>query len=411
MLSLVLTVLRSPVLLATLAAGAVVLGSVSPASAQSWGCYDPQPGHPTSAEKSAYVSEIVAYAQEAEATYGVPAAAITAMAANEGGYGWTRVAINANNLFGWKWYSSQSAGGRPYYTLSCQPSWDPNNKYVAFSTRREGVLFVASKLAGLSWYQPVTRRYQDDIAAGVDTITAVNRWVAGIQQGGYNPYPEYVTTTRKYLNNYMSPSLTYSATYNLYQYSPAGEDVWIAIDAPASGGTVSGSVPFLASTGGGAVTEVRFFSRAAGAADWYALGTDAGVPYGITWATDPWVPDGSYELKAEAWNGATRKATGVIDVVVVNDAVALVAPGYGATVGGVVSLQAHATGSIDSVRFYSRAAGAGDWYSLGVDAGAPFSASWHTDPWVPDGAYELMAEGYAGSTLVSVHAIEVTVQN
>ena len=64
-------------------------------SAENWGIYDPQPGHPTIDERDRFVTEIAPYAQEAEATYGVPAAAITAMACNESGFGWTRIALEA----------------------------------------------------------------------------------------------------------------------------------------------------------------------------------------------------------------------------------------------------------------------------------------------------------------------------
>jgi hypothetical protein len=115
-----------------------------------WDCYGPQPGHPTAAEKDAYINELKVYAQEAESTYGTPAAALLAMASNEGGFGWTRTGQYANNLFGWKYYGSVSAGGRSPYTLSCQPSWDPNNQYVTFNDRRDSVLFVAMKLATLA---------------------------------------------------------------------------------------------------------------------------------------------------------------------------------------------------------------------------------------------------------------------
>ena len=57
-----------------------------------WGCDDPQPGHPTAAEKRAFVVEVGSLAMRAEERNGVPAAAITAMAILESGYGWTRLA-------------------------------------------------------------------------------------------------------------------------------------------------------------------------------------------------------------------------------------------------------------------------------------------------------------------------------
>ena len=78
--------------------------------AANWGPYDPKPGHPTLDERDAFVAEVSAYAQAAESQYGTPAAAILAMTCNEGGFGFTKTAINANNLFGWKWYSADAAG-------------------------------------------------------------------------------------------------------------------------------------------------------------------------------------------------------------------------------------------------------------------------------------------------------------
>ncbi len=387
--------------------------------ATDWGCYSPKPGHPTIAEKDTFVSAIAVFAQEAERTYGAPAAALTAMACNESGFGWTRIGLEANNLFGWKWYSSASADGRDSWTLTCQPDWDPNKKYVVFADKRDSVLFVASKLASLSWYKPVTARYQQDVANGVEIRTAVNRWVAGIQQAGYNPYVSYIQKTESFLNNYRAPSATYSPDFNLYRYSPAGgggggDEVWISIDSPSSGATVSGEVAFKASVGGGTVTEVKFFSRATGAAEWYGLGSDTSAPYEKTWSTTHWLANGTYELMAEAWNGSTKKATGVIEVQVRNaelDPISIVSPTSGAQVSGSVSIATEVAESVDSVAFYSRRAGAADWYQLGTDASAPFSWQWQTDPWVANGAYELRAVALSGTEELGEDVVEVQVAN
>ena len=77
-----------------------------------WGCDEPQPGHPTAAEQRAFVEEVATLATRAEERHGVPAAAITAMAILESGYGWTRLAQNTNNLLGWKYFPGASAGAR-----------------------------------------------------------------------------------------------------------------------------------------------------------------------------------------------------------------------------------------------------------------------------------------------------------
>lgn len=287
-------------------------------SSDNWGVYDPQPGHPTLDERDRFVAEVGRYAQEAEATYGVPAAALTAMACNESGFGWTRIALYANNLFGWKYTTASAAGGRPAWELVGQPEWDDNNLYVHFADRRDAVLFVASKLANNARYKPHTERYLADLAAGVDAGTAANKWVYGIAYAGYNPFEHYPVTTINFMRNYRSPGPTISPTYNLYKLSPVGRDSWISFDSPAANATVGGDVTLASSVGGPGITSVVFSSRAKGATSWYRIGEDAAPPFTLPWATASWVPNGTYELKAEAWAGGMLRATGVITVTVAN---------------------------------------------------------------------------------------------
>ena len=287
-------------------------------NAGSWGIYDPKPGHPTLDERDSFVAEVAGYAREAEAQYGVPAAAITAMACNESGFGWTRIALYANNLFGWKWYAAESAGGRPAWELVGQPASDPGNLYVDFADRRDAVLFVASKLAGNARYKGHTDRYRADVANGVDVVTAANTWIRGVAYAGYNPYDHYPTTTIKFMNNYRSPSTAFSAAYNLYRLSPVASQTWISIDAPAASATVAGDVALVASVGDASITAVRFATRAKGTTAWYVVGEDTAAPFTRTWATASWVSNGSYEIKAEAWSGSTLRATGTVMVTVAN---------------------------------------------------------------------------------------------
>ncbi len=283
-------------------------------------CYAPATGHPTSAEKTSFVNEISALAKLAEKRYGVPAAGITAMACNESGFGWTRIGYYANNFFGYKWTSTTQSGGHTYYTLVNQPASDPNNKYIKFTDKRDCVMFVAYRLATVTSpnYKAVTDKYKSDIANGVSVTTAVNTWVSGIQQAGYNPYTTWTTTTKKFLNNYMSPSTTYSSTYNLYKYSP-NSGFWILFDAPWSSSYVSGTASLSASVGGGTVTSVKFYSRTYGSTgSWYLIATDTSSPYSCSWATSGWVANGTYELKAEAYNGTTLMGSDIIKIYVQN---------------------------------------------------------------------------------------------
>lgn len=197
-------------------------GCKLPASASSLfeGCYDPLPGHPTANEKTAFIKAIGAYAQEAERLHGTPAAGLLAMAAQESGYGFTKTGRFANNLYGFKWNGKESAGNRSYWTLTCQPSWDKNNKYIKFGDRREGVIFVGMKLAtlkdlggGKRNYKAKTDRYVQDRKNGVDIKTAVNRWIDGIADAGYNYSPAtYRKNIKKMAENLNSYQLSAAVT-------------------------------------------------------------------------------------------------------------------------------------------------------------------------------------------------------
>jgi hypothetical protein len=59
-------------------------------------------GHPTYNEQINFINSIKEAAISAGSTYGIPASAIIAMACVEGGYGFTRSAYYANNIFGIK---------------------------------------------------------------------------------------------------------------------------------------------------------------------------------------------------------------------------------------------------------------------------------------------------------------------
>ncbi|HEX5063512.1 MAG TPA: glucosaminidase domain-containing protein [Kofleriaceae bacterium] len=313
--------MRTLLLSCCLLAGCIVGDEREPETgtlAATWGPYDPQPGHPTQADRDAFVAQISQYAEEGEQRYGTPAADIIAMACNESGFGWTRIALNANNLFGYKWTSYAMAGGRGFWTLEDQPADDPGNQYIDFADRRDAVLYVAQRLATSTRYKPTTDQYSADIANGMDVKSAADRWIYGIASAGYNPYEHYPVTTIKFMNNYRTPSLTRSPTYDLYRYSAeAAPAAWVSIDAPAANAYVAGNVT-LTSHASASTTSVQFASRAKGASDWYSLGAATTSPFMRTWATSGYVPNGQYELRAQAYRGTTLVATGVITVTVAN---------------------------------------------------------------------------------------------
>ena len=64
--------------------------------------YNPAIGHPTYNEQVNFINNIKNAAISASSIYGIPASAIIGMACVEGGYGFTRSAYYANNIFGIK---------------------------------------------------------------------------------------------------------------------------------------------------------------------------------------------------------------------------------------------------------------------------------------------------------------------
>lgn len=187
------------------AASAQNVANVPVASAsEAWGCAEPQPGHPTPAEKRAFVEEVAALATRAEERHGVPAAAITAMAIQESGYGWTRLAQNTNNLLGWKYFPGGSAGERETWVLEC-PEEGTRDEFLVFRDRAEAVDFVAHQLASSENYRADTERYRRDRASGTDVVEAVNRWVDGIADP-YSSQPEaYRTALRRVMSDTYEP--------------------------------------------------------------------------------------------------------------------------------------------------------------------------------------------------------------
>jgi hypothetical protein len=197
--------------------GTALLATWTIGNTQEWGCYDPQPGHPTISERKAFVDDVSRYALNAERKYGVPAPAIVAMAIHESGYGYTRIGLNANNLFGFKWTSATSAGRRGAWELTCQPNWDKNRFYIQFKDRADAIDFVAGRLAHSRYYQTDTEAFKAAMVRGDDRPRAIAAWVDGISDPyNYDP-PSYTRTIKRLLNNALAPSDTLSSTGNLYR--------------------------------------------------------------------------------------------------------------------------------------------------------------------------------------------------
>ena len=226
---------------------AITALAVNRAHAETWGCYDPKPGHPTAAERAAFIDEVSRLAVDAERQHGVPAAAIAAMAMVESGYGWTRTAIDANNLFGWKFTPSAAADGRSSYELTCQPPEDVNRNYIIFRDHAEAMDYVAGKLATLSYYSADTQAYQAAVTHGGDVPTAVKAWVAGISDP-YNWKPEeYTQSIIRVMNNPAAPSDAVSPDTNLYKLSEQPSQPTTVPPATTAGSASDADIAYAAS--------------------------------------------------------------------------------------------------------------------------------------------------------------------
>ena len=189
-----------------------------------WGCFEPQPGHPTEAERRAFVEEVAPLATRAEERHGVPATAIMAMAILESGYGWTRLAQNTNNLLGWK-YFPEAAGEREFWVLEC-PEQGITDRLLVFRDRAEAIDYVAEQLATSDNYRADTQRYIRDRGSGVDVVEAVDRWVDGIADPYSTQPEEYRASLRRIM----------SETYEFAEGQVPGGDLYSLSEAASPAG-------------------------------------------------------------------------------------------------------------------------------------------------------------------------------
>lgn len=165
--------------------------------------YNPAIGHPTYNEQVNFIHNIKNAAISANSIYGIPASAIIGMACVEGGYGFTRSAYYANNIFGIKVWAQNPAGG---WQLKGQPDEDGgrvpviasygrdrsmfkedaryDNWYRRFASRREAINYLCDLI--IRKYQPARANYQKRIVAGWSYQKASKEFVWEIADLGYN---------------------------------------------------------------------------------------------------------------------------------------------------------------------------------------------------------------------------------
>ncbi|RXJ04560.1 Parasporal protein [Anaerobacillus alkaliphilus] len=168
--------------------------------------YLPSINRPTLKEQEVFIQDISKHAVNASEKWGVPASAIIGMAILESGYGTTRIAYHANNLFGVKvWgYNPQNA-----WQLVGQPDEDfervipvlsnlgndriifdetkrRDNWYRKFASYEEAVIFVVGTLLLNSRYGFARERYHTRLSSGWTIQNASKQYLFDIGDAGYN---------------------------------------------------------------------------------------------------------------------------------------------------------------------------------------------------------------------------------
>ncbi|MGZ8222649.1 MAG: Ig-like domain-containing protein, partial [Methylobacter sp.] len=185
----------------------------------------------------------------------------------------------------------------------------------------------------------------------------------------------------------------------------------VSMIAPASGASVSGTIPVSADAADNTgVVSVQFQLDGAN------LGAEVtAAPYSLVWDTGTAL-DGNHSLTAVARDAAGNTATSSIVSVTVNNPVAdtilpivsMAAPANGASVSGTIPVSADAADNIGIVGVQFQLDGA----NLGAEVtAAPYLIAWDT-AMVLDGSHVLtaVARDAAGNTATSV-AVSVTVNN
>ncbi|MDH4462014.1 MAG: glucosaminidase domain-containing protein [Spirosomataceae bacterium] len=150
-------------------------------------------------ERRIFIEDIKDDAIALARRYNVPASVIVGMAVLESGYGTSKVAVNANNIFGLKYWGKPN--NEIAYQLVEQPyeghkPWKDatqrtDNWYRRFSSRRECITFMVEELflhkTG-KWkndYSSATRKYQQNIANGGNKEAAISDFLTEIVKRGY----------------------------------------------------------------------------------------------------------------------------------------------------------------------------------------------------------------------------------
>lgn len=194
-----------------------------PAIAAEWSCHGAKPGHPMPDERIRFIREASELAVQAEKKHGVPAAALAAIAIAESTYGWTRPALEANNLFAWKAPRALVKAGKAYIP-PCERRDLRRTGYLAFASRAEAFDHVASRLAAMTAYRRHTELYRVKRQRGAASPADVDAWLSGIARRYSSRPRHFVKKIKRIMNDAITPSDTLSPENNLYRLS-AGANI------------------------------------------------------------------------------------------------------------------------------------------------------------------------------------------
>lgn len=164
------------------------------------------------------------------------------------------------------------------------------------------------------------------------------------------------------------------------------------------------------------ISKVEFYSQNGS----YLIATDTTAPYSVNWATNPWVNNGEQVLKAIAYDTDGKTASTTKTVYVANNlppeiSQIEVSPvstdGYYVWRDVTISVTVtdpNGASDISKVEFYS-ADGA---YLIATKTAAPYSITWVTYPYVPNGTQILRVKAYdkAGHTTEVSRTVNVSNQ-
>jgi hypothetical protein len=200
-------------------------------------------------------------------------------------------------------------------------------------------------------------------------------------------------------------SPTSTRTVTVANTAPDTTNPTVAITAPASGATVSGTISIDATASDNVgVTQVQFLVGST------VISTDTSAPYSASWNTTSYA-NGSYTLSAVARDAAGNSSTVTRTVTVsnavadtTNPSVSFTAPASGATVSGTVTVSADASDNVGvtQVQFLVGTT------VIATDTSAPYSASWNTTSQA-NGGYVLsaVARDAAGNSATVTRTVTV----